>query len=215
MEAQLKPYYEDAKAGIVIYNADCREVLPQLPAVDLVLTDPPYGIGACNRSDGGVGSISSGSKFYGRMKWDLERPDDWLMKAVVAAGESAIVWGGNYFSLGASSCWLVWDKQQRDFTFADGELAWTNLEKAVRIFGYPRGSLVREGKVHPTQKPLPLMKWCIDQAGLERGVVLDPFMGSGTTLRAAKDLGLKAIGIEACEEYCERAVGRLAQEVLF
>lgn len=209
----MKPYYEHG--GIVIYHGDCREVLPTLEPVDLVLTDPPYGIGACNRSDGGVGSISSGSKFYGRMKWDLERPDDWTMKAVVAAGANAIVWGGNYFNLGASSCWLVWDKQQRNFTFADGELAWTNLEKAVRIFGYSRGALVQEGKVHPTQKPLPLMKWCIGQAGIESGVILDPFMGSGTTLRAAKDLGLSAIGIEAHEEYCERAVNRLRQEVLF
>lgn len=210
----MKPYYEDAKAGIVIYHGDCREVLPELEPVDLVLTDPPYGISVGDRSDGGIASRKGGSRDWGRTTWDRERPEDSTMQAVVAAGLNAIVWGGNYFNLGASPCWLIWDKKQRDFTFSDGELAWTNLQKAVRIFSYSRRAVTIEGRVHPTQKPLPLMKWCIRQAGIE-GAILDPFMGSGTTLRAAKDLGRKAIGIEIEERYCEIAVNRLRQEVLF
>jgi site-specific DNA-methyltransferase (adenine-specific) len=208
----VRPYYEHG--GITIYHGDCREVMPSLSAFDLLLTDPPYGIGVCNRSDGGVGSIVSGSKFYGRAGWDHRPVETELLILATNVARVSIVWGGNYFSLGPSPCWLVWDKQQRDFTFADAELAWTNLEKAVRVFGYSRGALVAEGKDHPTQKPEPLMAWCIGLAGDAVANVLDPFMGSGTTLVAAKRLGRKAIGIEIEERYCEIAAKRLAQDVL-
>ena len=102
---------------------------------------------------------------------------------------------------------------QREFSFADGELAWTNLERAVRIFSLSRGQLTADGKVHPTQKPLALMKWCIGFAD-DPQTILDPFAGSGTTLRAAMDLGRKAIGIEISEKYCEIAARRLEQRNL-
>lgn len=206
-----KPYYEHG--GITIYNADCREILPHLPPVDLVLTDPPYGIGACNRSDGGVGSIVSGSKFYGRESWDLEPIAQGTIETVVSLGQDSIVWGGNYYSLPPSPCWLVWDKMQRDFTFADAEMAWTNLKKAVRLYSFSRGQLVAEGKFHPTQKPTSLIVWSIGHSQTS-GLILDPFMGSGTTLVAAKQLGRRAIGIEIEEKYCAIAVQRLQQEVL-
>lgn len=207
----MKPYYE--KGGITIYHVDCREVLPML-SFDAVATDPPYGIKACNRSDGGVGSISSGSKFYGRQAWDYEKADQSVIDSLIS--KPCVIWGGNYYPLPPTSCWLIWDKMQRDFTFADAEMAWTNLDKAVRIYPYSRGQLTNEGKVHPTQKPLPLMKWSIELMKLNEGaVIIDPFMGSGTTLRAAKDMGHSAIGIEANEAYCEIAANRLAQEVLF
>ena len=102
---------------------------------------------------------------------------------------------------------------QRDFSFADGEMAWSNLDAAVRIMDYSRGELLAEGKQHPTQKPLPLMSWCLNQVP-EAKTILDPWMGSGTTLVAAKERGLRAIGIEANEAYCRVAVSRLAQGVL-
>ena len=206
-----KPYYEHA--GIVIYNADCREILPHLPKVDLVLTDPPYGIGACNRSDGGVGSIASGSRFYGRESWDLIPIEQGTIDLAISLAKDRIVWGGNYYSLPPSPCWLVWDRMQRDFTFADAEMAWTNLKKAVRLYSFSRGQLVAEGKLHPTQKPLSLMVWSIRHSGTS-GLILDPFMGSGTTLVAAKLLGRRAIGIEIEEKYCEIAAKRLSQEVM-
>lgn len=208
----LTPYYE--RAGITIYHGDCRDVLPQLKVTfDAVVTDPPYGIKACNRADGGVGSISSGSKFYGRQTWDYERADQDLIARLI--GKPCVIWGGNYYELPPTPCWLVWDKMQRDFTFADAELAWTNFDKAVRIYSCGRGQLVAEGKVHPTQKPLGLMKWCIGWLLSEVELILDPFCGSGTTLRAAKDSGKRAIGIEINEEYAEIAANRLRQEVLF
>lgn len=211
MAGSIAPYYEHG--GITIYCGDCRDVLPGL-SFDAVATDPPYGIKACNRSDGGVGSISSGSKYYGRQAWDYDTADQSLIDGLT--NKPCVIWGGNYYDLPPSSCWLVWDKMQRDFTFADAELAWTNLDKSVRCYSYSRGQLTNEGKVHPTQKPLPLMKWSIEIMRLpDSAVICDPFAGSGTTLRAAKDLGRRAIGIEINERYCEIAAKRLAQEVLF
>lgn len=206
------PYYE--ADGITIYHADCRVVLPLLGDFDLLLTDPPYGIGVCNRSDGGVGSIASGSKFYGREEWDHEPPPAWLFGLMLEKARNAIVWGGNFFNLPPQRCWLVWDKGQRDFTFADAELAWTNLPKAVRALTVPRSELVAEGKRHPTQKPLRLVKWAIQQAPDDCATILDPFMGAGTTLVAARDLGKRAVGIEREERYCAAAVDRLRQCVL-
>jgi site-specific DNA-methyltransferase (adenine-specific) len=116
-------------------------------------------------------------------------------------------------SLPTQRGWLVWNKIIRNFSSGVCELAWTNLDIAVDAFDYSHGQLANEGKVHPTQKPLPLMSWCIKKSSTS-GVVVDPFMGSGTTLRAAKDRGLEAIGIEIEEKYCEIAAKRLAQGVL-
>lgn len=210
----FESYYEDEKAGIVIYCGDCRTILPQLPQCDLLLTDPPYGINACNRSDGGVGSIASGSKQWGRAEWDRVPQPQWLIDQAVSMATTAIIWGGNFYDLPPTSCLLVWDKMQRDFSFADAEIAWTNLEGSVRIMSYARGSLVAEGKVHPTQKPLPLMQWCVKQAGKGIETILDPWMGSGTTLVAAKAAGIGCIGVEVDERYCEAAAERLRQGVL-
>lgn len=210
----MKPFYEES--GITIYFGRAEEVLPTLVGIDAILTDPPYGIKACHRSDGGVGSISSGSKFYGRKSWDLEAANEKIIEEIAGRDIPAIIWGGNYFSLPPTSCLLVWDKMQREFSFADGEIAWTNLDGAVRIFSYSRGSLVSEGKIHPTQKPVPLMSWCIEMLRISPGsTVCDPYVGSGTTLVAAKLVGLRGIGIELEERTCEIAANRLRQGVLF
>lgn len=196
--------------SVQLYHADCLDILPTLEAgsVDAVVTDPPYGIGACNRSDGGVGSIKSGSKFYGRQTWDLTQPDAKVIAWIMELDVPAIIWGGNHFDLPPSSCFLVWDKMQRDFSFADAELAWTNLSRAVRAFSYSRGQLAAEGKFHPTQKPLPLMKWCLSY--LPNGcTVFDPFMGSGTTGVACVQTGRNFIGIEIDPAYFAIAEKRI------
>lgn len=213
----MKPYWE--QNGIVIYHGDCREVLPTLGTVDLVLTDPPYGIGEAagkNKSR----AVLAISKDYGNLGWDNTRIDLELMNLVLVAGKIIIWFGGNYYELDATSCWLIWDKENGKTDFADCEMAWTNMAKATRLIrwrwqGMLQGDMqAKEYRYHPTQKPVPVMKWCIEQAGEGIQTILDPFMGSGTTLRAAKDLGRKAIGIEIEERYCEIAVKRLAQEVL-
>ncbi len=206
-----KPYYDDGK-GIVIYHGDCREIVPQLGKFDLLLTDPPYGIGR----DGGRISTSShgGRKPYDFLGWDKESPKKETFDLLFEATEFQIIWGANYFTyaLPPSMGWLVWDKGQ-DICSSDCELAFTSFPKALRRLVLNRVELQKDKTNHPTQKPLKLLTWCIQQAG-EVQTILDPFMGSGTTLRAAKDLGRKAVGIELEEKYCEIAAKRMQQEVL-
>lgn len=206
----MTPYYE--QDGIVIYHGDCLSVLPSLGRFDLLLTDPPYGIGR----DGSKPSTGThgGRKAYDFLGWDAERPPRWVLEMVLSKADKHIVWGGNYFvdALSANMKWLVWDKGQR-IDQSDGELAWTSLDGALRICTLNRAELQRDGAVHPTQKPESLMRWCLSQAEPVTSV-LDPFMGSGTTLVVAKRLGKKAVGIEREERYCKEAIRRLAQGVL-
>jgi DNA modification methylase len=209
------PYYQDDY--VTLYHADCREVLPLLEPVDLVLTDPPYGIGEAAGANKSRGKLAV-AKDYGVSDWDNKPVDQDLINQLIT--QPAIIFGGNYYSMPPSACWLVWDKHQTG-DFADCELAWTNLPGAVRRIDYLWNGMIKqrpEQRWHPTQKPLDVMKWCIDQADtkLKKKVetILDPFTGSGTTLRAAKDMSRKVIGIEREEQYCEVAVKRLRQEVL-
>lgn len=209
----MKPYFEDERAGIAIYHGRAEEIALRLQRFDLLLTDPPYGIGR----DGSRPSTSShgGRKAYEFLGWDDERPDTATIAMLLQRCDKHIIWGGNYFveSLTPSMKWLVWDKGQW-IDQSDGELAWTSLDGALRIFTLNRVALMQDGAVHPTQKPERLMRWCIQQAGEGVRSVVDPYMGSGTTLRAAKDLGISAVGIETQESYCEIAARRLSQDVL-
>lgn len=221
----MKPYYEHA--GITIYHGDCREVLPSLGGIDLLLTDPPYGLGAArrktmgfgdNRGKNGLGGANPSKRDYGDSAWDDVRADDGMIEQCMRASRNQIIWGGNYFKLPPTKGILVWDKLRGDTDFADGEIAWTSFDRALRIFRYRwNGFLVdpnsKDVRLHPTQKPLALMKWCLT-LGTPPSNILDTFAGSGTTLEAAKVLGIPAIGIEIEERYCEIAAKRLAQEVL-
>jgi len=205
----VKPYYEHG--GITIYHGDCREVLPTLPQVDLVLTDPPYGIGAMWVGGAGHGWGRADADKAVRNAWDASPPDSETLSLVLSKSQNAIVWGGNHFTLPPSRGWLVWTKPERNFTLSEAELAWTTRDNVMRVWDGPRSDVGRE---HPTQKPLALMYWCLGFFP-DAHSTLDPFMGSGTTLVAAKNLGRRAIGIEIEERYCEIAGKRLAQEVLF
>lgn len=214
----MTPYYE--KDGITIYHSRCERVLPFLEPVDLVLTDPPYGIGEARKNNPSRGVLAEATDF-GVSDWDDKPPQRWLLEQAIGCGTNAIVWGGNYFGFPAASCWLVWDKDNGKNDFADCELAWTNLDKAVRRLRWRWQGMLqeqmgdkKEHRVHPTQKPLAVMSWSIAQAPDEIETILDPFMGSGTTLVAAKHVGKYAIGIEQDERYCEIAVNRLKQGVL-
>lgn len=215
----IEPYYDHG--GITIYNADCRDVLPGLGKVDLVLTDPPYGIGESSKKHESRSKLCRAGG-YGQSNWDDSPPDKETFELIQSSADKCIIFGGNYFELPPSSCWLVWDKDNGGCDFADCELAWTNLKMAVRMKKYRWNGMLqepgrtKEKRQHPTQKPLEIMKWCIQMADLKGmcHTICDPMMGSGTTLRAAKDLGRKAIGIELEERYCEIAAKRLSQEVL-
>jgi DNA modification methylase len=207
----IKPYYDDG-GGRVIYHGDCREILPQISGPDAVVSDPPYGISF----DTDYTRFTSG--------FDVERtthkpvanddkpfdPSPWLNYKFV------ILWGMNCYSnrlpLGSL---LVWDKRFANGKafLADAEVAWFNKGHGVYIYSETAQGCIRNDAIqHPTQKPVGLMKWCLNKIP-KANHILDPFMGSGTTIRAAKDMGLKAIGIELEEKYCEIAAKRLEQEV--
>ena len=211
MGIPFKPYYD--KDGITIYNADCRQVLPFLGKFDLLSTDPPYGM----KRDGKPKSTSKhgGHKGYEFKGWDAEPPKRYVFEMMFEASQDQIIWGVNFFPqfVKPSMGWLLWDKGQR-IDQSDGELAFTSRQGAFRVFTLNRVAIARDGAVHPTQKPLALMQWCLGFFP-EAETVLDPFMGSGTTLVAAKLEGRKAVGIEINEAYCESAAKRLEQGVLF
>jgi DNA modification methylase len=213
--------------GITIYNEDCRKVLPWLGQFDLLLTDPPYGVERLlpkttfGRDENASRSRKAKATDWGYLDWDKEPPPMWLLESAMECASTQILWGGNYYGLPASACWLVWDKDNGSNDFADCELAWTNMSRAVRKFKWrwngmlqEHGGDKKEHRVHPTQKPLALMRWCLGLVP-DAETVLDPFMGSGTTLLAARLEGRKAVGIEVNKSYCESAIERLRQGVLF
>jgi len=205
----IQPYYKDEYA--TIYHGDCREILPTLEKVDLVLTDPPYGIERFQKGFGTTRFCGYGLEKEG-IKWDV-KPENLFLLSLLEKATFCIIWGANNFQLPPSEYFFVWDKMQAVDNFASAELAYTNIKQPAKVFRYSihAHNTIRKG--HPTQKPVSLMKWCISQIKNEIKTVLDPFMGSGTTLRAAKDLGLQSIGIEIEEKYCEIAAERLRQEV--
>lgn len=208
------PYYQDS--AVTLYHGDCRQILPFLGRFDLLLTDPPYGIGADNRKRILSRGKLAAAKDYGESDWDSETPPEWLFSMLREICEKQIIWGGNYFPLPPCKGPLVWDKVNGENDFADGEQAWNNLGTALRIRRHMWNGMLRKGgeeRDHPTQKPLEIMSWCIGLAG-EVETILDPFAGAGTTGRAAKDLGRKCVMIEREEKYCKIIVDRMAQEVL-
>jgi site-specific DNA-methyltransferase (adenine-specific)/modification methylase len=194
-----------------LYHGDCLEILPTLDKVDAVVTDPPYGIGM---HGGKIGR----AEYEVMSEWD-SRPAD--VTPILELNVPSIIWGGNYFKVPPSKSWLVWDKETQGVTtFADCELAWSNLDQAVRMVRHLWSGpymRVKEKRYHPTQKPARVMEWSIGFTDGE--TILDPFMGSGTTGVACANLGRKFIGIEIERKYfdiaCERIEAAYAQGRLF
>ena len=186
---------------------DCRDVLPTLGKVDAVVTDPPYGIANLWGSQQ-KGRRGSSRLWTGDNAWDAETSPE-AVTAARAMAPKAIIWGGNYYDLPPSRGYLVWDKIQ-EFSNADSELAWCSWDLTPRTFRYARAQLASEGKEHPTQKPLPLMMWCLGFVP-EARTVLDPFMGAGTTGVACANLGRSFIGIEREPAYFDVACRRIEE----
>ena len=181
---------------------DCLQVMPTLGRFDAVVTDPPYGIGRdgkkrCTRHAG-----------YEAKGWDAFRPEA-ALQMIAEADCPRIIWGGNYFAdiLPKGDKWLVWDKNQR-IDQSDCELAWTSLAGALRVFNLGRHVLNMDGAVHPTQKPVALMEWCLGFLP-DAKTILDPFMGSGTTLVACQRMGRHGTGIELDPDYFAIACKRV------
>lgn len=213
---------EERIGDIRLIQGDCLEVMPMLGPVDAVVTDPPYGIGessgkAATRTSGLSSKLKNGQSYtrdYGHKDWDAKTCDREIETAVALARHS-IVFGGNYYNLPPTSCWLVWDKENGATDFADCELAWTNLPKAVRRLKFLWNGCMRKerhiARQHPTQKPVGVMEWCISHLPESAETILDPFLGSGTTLVACAKLGRKGIGIELDPDYFDIACKRVEE----
>lgn len=206
--------------NVTLYCGDCMDVLPTLQKADAVVTDPPYGIGEAAGANKSRSKLAK-ARDYGNDEWDNAPISAELLQLVLDAGKSLVIFGGNYYALPPARCWLVWDKQNGTSDFADCELAWTNLDKAVRRIVWAWNGFIRKGEMsrsswslrsHPTEKPVGVMGWCIEQVG-DAQTILDPFMGSGTTGVAAVQLGRSFIGIEREPKYFDIACKRIEQAV--
>lgn len=202
-----------------LIQGDCLDIMPTLGRADLVLTDPPYGIGQDKgMGTGGFSGFGDGARRGRHVKryqggWDSDRPSMACFDAMLSAADAHIIWGGQYFAdlLPAQGKWLWWDKCQTMPSYGDGEMAWTSLPgDAPKKFVYSNNGLMAKEKnrVHPTQKPVALMQWCLGFAP-DAETILDPFMGSGTTGVACVNLGRKFIGIELDPGYFDIAVKRI------
>lgn len=184
-------------------NGDCMEFMRTCPPnfFNLALVDPPYGIGAGKEKE------HNGWKDYGQKEWDNKIPDKTYFDELFRISKNQIIWGGNYFTdyLPAKMGWIVWDKGQRDFSLADGELAWTSFDKALRIIDYPRALANQEDKIHPTQKPVFIYKQILKRYARQGDIILDTHAGSANCLRACKELGLDYLGFEIDVDYYNKA----------
>jgi site-specific DNA-methyltransferase (adenine-specific) len=201
-----------------LWHGDCLEVLPLLTLPDTALvTDPPYGLGEL--WNGGGGSKRSSWRFDPEeaKAWDFSTVE--VVEKMAVSFRESVVWGGNYYKLEPSRCWLLWDKKQNDaWTTGQAEMAWTNLDRPVRVFRFAQCEQASEGqKLHPTQKPLALMEWCLKWITAQN--VLDPFMGSGSTGVACVMHRRGFVGIECERRYfdiaCERIAAAQAQGRMF
>jgi DNA modification methylase len=201
-----------------LYLGDCLEILPTLDKVDAVITDPPYGIGASSKKF--INGTSKTKKdYYEDICWDTAPPSKELVDLILTKGEISCFWGGNYFHLPPTRCFLIWDKTIHGNSYADCEMAWVNQNANARIKPLNMVATNLDGRCHPTQKPVEIMKWCVSQIKNNPQTILDPFMGSGTTGVACANLGRKFIGIEIEPKYfdiaCERITNAYRQERLF
>ena len=206
---------------IELHNIDCIEYLKTLEdnAFELAIVDPPYGIDADkNAYKNGINCKKNGFYEYKYSEWDNNIPNSNYFTELFRVSVNQIIWGGNYMTdfLPPSMCWLLWDKGQRNFSFADGELAWTSFNKALRIFTMSRGTALIDakkngGKLHPTQKPVKLYEWLLMNYAKNGDRILDTHLGSGAIAIACHNLGFDLVGCELDTDYYNAACKRLKQ----
>ena len=194
---------------ITITNEDNMLLMARYPDnyFDLAIVDPPYGIG--DKFKGG----KSGKMQFNEVVdkgWDCV-PSDEYFKELFRVSKNQIIWGGNYFDLPPTRCFIVWDKQiSDDFTLAMAELAWTSFDKLAKIFRY---SVPKDGKIHPTQKPIKLYKWLLDKYAKQGDKILDTHLGSGSIAIACHDYGFELTACELDKEYYDKAIQRIKNHV--
>jgi site-specific DNA-methyltransferase (adenine-specific) len=209
----VRPYYEHA--GITIYHGDCRELLGEFSREAAIVSDPPYGMRRHGRYQTGANGDGPGrrSQAFGQTVFGDDKPFD---PSFMLGHPEVLLWGFNHFPQHLQKgTALVWLKRYDDgfaSFLSDAEIAWLNTGCGVYCKRDMSLQAESSNRHHPSQKPIDIMQWCL---GFVKALaVIDPYMGSGTTLVAAKNLGRKAIGIEIEERYCEIAAKRLSQEIL-
>ena len=199
-------------------NADLIAKVLNNEKIDLLLTDPPYGIDyggmLKGKGDGKGGSDKNGWKSYDAPDWDKTKPENGVLQYLCSISKEQIIWGGNYFTddLPPTMGWLIWDKGQRGFSLADGEMAWTSFNNALRIKEYARALANREEKNHPPQKPIAIMDWCFEYADRHSKnkpeLIFDAYLGSGSTLIASEIKNRKCYGMELDPKYVDVIIKR-------
>jgi DNA modification methylase len=215
MRDPLAPLRKEVIGRATLYLGDCRDILPTLGKVDAVVTDPPYGIGESAKKAATRGRASELCpraivKTYIGDAWDHEPCPAEVIAWLRENSQWQVIFGGNYFDLPPTSCWLIWDKENSG-DFADAEMAWTNLPKAIRLIRHMWNGMIRKGReerFHLTQKPRDVMAWCLTHVP-DAATILDPFMGSGTTGVAAVQMQRDFIGIEREPAYFDIACRRI------
>jgi site-specific DNA-methyltransferase (adenine-specific) len=212
---------------LTITNEDNMELMARYPDkyFDLAIVDPPYGIGIDKAINANKGK--QGYKQYKQSDWDNATPNDEYFIELFRVSKNQIIWGGNYFSFiwKYSNSFILWNKKQREFTLADGELAWySETNKALRIFDFSRGECIKSNntaieKFHPTAKPFELYKWLLDKYAKPGDKILDTHLGSGSIAIACHDYGFDLTACELDKEYFDKAIQRInnhtAQQKLF
>jgi DNA modification methylase len=200
-------------------DSNSLDKLLQGKTPELLLTDPPYGIDYGNQLIKGKEFAEKTNKHgwrnFGNPEWDKSKPENGVLQYLCQITQNQIIWGGNYFTddLPPTMGWLIWDKGQRGFSLADGEMAWTSFNNALRIKTYARALANQEEKNHPTQKPIEIISWCFEYADRHSKstikLVLDAYLGSGSTMVAAHQLKRKCYGMELDPKYCQVIVDRM------
>jgi len=192
------------------FNCDCLEFMKELPdkCIDLVLTDPPYGI---KRFQKGSIRFAKDEKYKDGLKWDV-KPEQVIFDEIFRISKNQIIWGANNFTLPQSEYFIVWDKKQTVDNFASAELAYTNVKKPAQIYSYGIHKHNTIEKIHPTQKPKDLFVWCLKNYMKDGDIVFDPFLGSFTTAIACNEMDLNWLGCEKDHDYFKSGYHRYEQE---
>lgn len=200
--------------GITLYNADCMDILREIPdkAFDLAIVDPPYGLGIDGQKGCSCKNSKHNRKHHANKGWDNAIPTNEYFTQLFRVSNNQVIWGGNYFVENltkGTKGWIVWYKGQEGLTMSDAELAYSSFDCATRVVKINRAELLKDGTFHPTQKPVKLYKWLLVNYAKPGDKILDTHLGSGSICIACHDLGFEMTGIELDSDYYEAAKRRL------
>ena len=229
----------DKIGNIILYNDDCMEIMKEYPDryFDLAIVDPPYGINVTKMNmESGIGLSPDRTekrlrdkrlKGAGKLKnriinqmncdWDLHVPNKQYFEQLFRISKNQIIWGGNYFELKPTRCFVIWDKEQSFLNFSACEYAWTSFDYPSKLFRFSnRGILAKDKstKIHPTQKPVNLYKYLLYQFAKNGDKIIDTHLGSGSSALAAADFDCEFVGCEIDNEYYDGALNRIRKHIM-